>query len=94
MCQFAIPRPLGYCILYLFKETFEIDFSPFNKTSLQNKFHEIRHEGDLGFPARYISLIKKRELKICCMVLIFVFSFLFSNSSSDKPNSASDSFYR
>jgi len=40
-------------------------------TSLQKKFDEIRLSGNLCFPVRYISLIKKRALKIFSMVPIF-----------------------
>jgi len=37
----------------------------FKYTSLQKKFDEIRLQGNLCFPVRYISLIKKKALQIC-----------------------------
>jgi len=43
-----------------------------NNTNLQKKIDEIRLEGDLGFPVRYIFLIKKRALKIFSMVPFFL----------------------
>jgi len=43
----------------------------FYYTSLKKKIDEIRLSGNLCFPVRYISLIKKRTLKIFSMVPIF-----------------------
>jgi len=42
-----------------------------DNTSLQNKIDEIRLQGNLCFPVRYIFLIKKRALKIFSMVPFF-----------------------
>jgi len=52
----------------------------FKYTSLQKKFNEIRLQGNLCFPVRYISLIKKKALQICSMVPVFfkVYKTLFA----------------
>jgi len=56
---------------------FVVKFS--NNTSLQKKIDEIRLSGNLCFPVRYISLIKKRALKLrlfrslspsCCFLFV------------------------
>jgi len=41
-------------------------------TSLQKKIDEISHEGDLGLPVRHIFLIKKKALKIFCIIQLFL----------------------